>query len=107
MKKIQKKNNIKFNDDWSFAIMNGRLVEIHFKKGLGVWAHFYVKRSEYFTKKEQKMIDKDIKKCVFSYQKGFYYDRIKKIKYKVPSVKKIFPDLNKKRKILNFLKDLR
>ena len=87
---------IKFNDGWSFAIVNGRLAEIHFKKGFGIWTHCYVKRSE-FSKREQKMIDEDIKKCVFSYQKGFYYDKIRKLKFKVQSINKISPDLKKKR----------
>ena len=103
---MKKKNDIKFNDGWSFAIVNGRLAEIHFKKGLGIWAHAYVKRTEYSTKREQKMIDEDIKKCVFSYRKGYYYDKIRKLKHKVPSIKKIFPDLNKKGKVLSSLKDL-
>jgi hypothetical protein len=93
---MKKKNNIKFNDGWCFAIVNSRLAEIHFKKGLGIWAHAFVKRSEYTTKREQKMIDTDIKKCVFSYQKGFYYDKIRKIKNKVPDIKKVFPDLKKR-----------
>ncbi len=47
------------------------------------------------TDKEQKIIDQDVKKCVFSYQKSFYYNKIKGIKYKVPSMSKIFPDLKK------------
>lgn len=104
---MKKKNDIKLNNGWCFAVVNGRLVEIHFKRGLGIWAHTYVKRNEYFTKREQKTINEDIRKYVFSYQKGFYYDKIKKIKYKVPSIKRIFPDLNKKGKILNSLEDLR
>jgi hypothetical protein len=96
---MQKKNNIKFNDGWCFAIVNGRLAEIHFAKNLGIWAHCYIKRSE-FSKKEQKMIDADIKKCVFSYQKGYYYDKIRKIKHKVPDIKKVFPDLKKRGDII-------
>ena len=104
---MEKKNNIKFNDGWSFAIMNGRLAEIHFKKGLGIWAHAYVKRSEYSTKKEQKMIDKDIKKCVFSYRKGFYYDKLRKLRYKVPNINKVFPNLKKKGRVLHSFEDLR
>ena len=103
-KKIEKKNDIRFYDGWSFAIINGRLGEIHFMKNFGIWAHCYVKRNE-FSKSEQKMIDDDIKKCQFSYRKGYYYDKIRKIKYKVPSFNKIFPDLkNKKRKSLSSLK---
>ncbi|MEK7539227.1 MAG: hypothetical protein AAB595_01120 [Patescibacteria group bacterium] len=81
MKKKELKNNIKFNDGWSFAMVNDHLAEIHFRKGFGIWAHAYVKRSEFSTKREQKMIDTDIKKCVFSYKKGFYYDKIKKLKH--------------------------
>lgn len=103
-KKIEKKNDIRSYDGWSFAIVNGRLGEIHFIKSFGIWAHCYVKRNE-FSKSEQKMIDADIKKCQFSYRKGYYYDKIRKIKYKVPSINKIFPDLkNKKHKLLSSLK---
>lgn len=103
-KKIEKKNDIRSYDGWSFAIVNGRLGEIHFVKNFGIWAHCYVKRSE-FSKREQKMIDSDIKKCVFSYRKGYYYDKIRKIKYKVPRFNKIFPDIkNKKIKSLSSLK---
>lgn len=104
-KKIEKKDDIKSYDGWSFAIVNGHLAEIYFANNFGVWAHAYVKRSSFKTKSEQKMIDADIKKCVFSYRKGFYYDKIRNIKSKVPSINKIFPDLkNKKYKPLSSLK---
>ena len=105
-KKVKEKDKLKFNDGWCFAIVNNRLAEIHFAKGLGIWAHAFVKRSEFHTKKEQKMIDEDIKKCIFSYQKGFYYDKIRKIKHKVKKIKKVFPDLHKRGKVLSSLKDL-
>lgn len=95
-KKIKKKNDIRSYDGWSFAIVNGRLAEIHFAKSFGIWAHAYVKRSSFKTKSEQKMIDADIKKCQFSYRKGFYYDKIRNIKSKVPSINQIFPYLKKK-----------
>ena len=52
-KKLKRKNDIRFYDGWSFAIINGRLGEIHFMKNFGIWAHCYVKRSE-FSKSEQK-----------------------------------------------------
>ena len=55
---------------WNFAMVNGKLAEIHFNmerkakkvKYMRVWAHCYVKREEFNTKREQKMIDYDIKK---------------------------------------------
>ena len=94
--RTEKKNNIKYNDGWSFAIVNGRLAEINFAKGFGVWSHAYVERSSFKTKKEQKMIDIDIKKCIFSYRKGYYYDKIRNIKSKAPSINKMFPDLKNK-----------
>jgi hypothetical protein len=72
MKNTKKKENTKLSDGWCFAIVNGRLAEIHFRKDSGIWAHAYVKRSEFSTKREQKMIDIDTKKCVFSYRNGFY-----------------------------------
>ncbi|KKR53331.1 MAG: hypothetical protein UT90_C0010G0004 [Parcubacteria group bacterium GW2011_GWA1_40_21] len=75
--RTEKKNNIKYNDGWSFAIVNGRLAEINFAKGFGVWSHAY------------------IKKCIFSYRRGYYHDKIRNIKSKAPSINEIFPDLKK------------
>ena len=46
-KKIEKKNDIRFYDGWSFAIVNGRLGEIHFIKSFGIWAHCYVKEMNF------------------------------------------------------------
>jgi hypothetical protein len=64
-------NSIKFNDGWCFAVVNNRLAEIYFRKNFNILAHCYIKRNE-FSKKEQNLIDRDIKKYVFSYQNGFY-----------------------------------
>jgi len=74
MQKTKKKT--KFNNGWCFAIVNNRLAEIHFNKKLGIWAHCYVNRNE-FSKREKKMINEDMKKCVFSYRKGFYNNKLK------------------------------
>ncbi len=82
----------KFNNGWSFAIVNGRLAKIHFDKKYEIWAHCYVKRNEY-SKSEQRMIDSDIKKYQFAYRKSYYIDKIRGLKHKVPSIYKIFPDL--------------
>jgi len=74
MKKKKTKNilsSIKFDTGWCFAVVNGRLAEIYFDKKSGVNAHCYVKREE-FSKREQKMIDTDIKKHKFSYRKKIY-----------------------------------
>lgn len=76
------KKEIKFNNGWCFAIINGRLAEIYFDEKAGPYAHCYIERKEY-NKREQKMIDADIKKCQFSYRKGYYFDKLKKIKFKI------------------------
>ena len=58
--------------NWQFALINGRLVELFFEKEKGIvrmLGHAYVKRSEYKTKREQKMIDADLKKMQFRYRK--------------------------------------
>lgn len=60
---------------WAFAIVNGKLAEIHFSigKGIkGIWGHCYVKRTEFKTKREQKMIDADIQKHHFLWQNKKY-----------------------------------
>lgn len=64
------------NTHWSFAIINGRLAEVWYyrdEEHQPVFiAHCYVKREEYTTKKEQIMIEKDIKKVKLRYVKGKY-----------------------------------
>lgn len=62
---------------WSFAIVNNRLAEIFFrynkaKRIKKFFAHCYVNKSEYTAKKEQKMIQKDIKDNRYRYYKGKY-----------------------------------
>lgn len=64
-------------DGWCFAIVNGKLAEIYFandhkKKKTTVWGHCYVKRSEFTTKKEQREIDQDTKKNLFTYRSKKY-----------------------------------
>lgn len=89
-----KKESIKFNDGWCFAIVNGRLSEIHFDKKYGIYAHCYVKREEY-NKREQKMIESDIKRYQFVYRKGYYIDKKRGIKQKAPDLYKVFPEIRK------------
>ncbi|MBI2631038.1 hypothetical protein HYW73_02380 [Candidatus Nomurabacteria bacterium] len=50
------------NDGWCFAIVNGKLAEIYFKKNHGIWAHCYEKESSYKTKQEKKWIKADTRK---------------------------------------------
>ena len=75
-------NKIKFNNGWCFALINGRTAEIYFNEKVGPYAHCCIERKEY-SKREQKMIDFDIKKHQFSYRKGYYFDKLKKIRYKI------------------------
>lgn len=96
MTKIKK---AQFNNGWCFAIVNNRLVEIHFDKRYGVWGHCYVKRKDYKTKQEWKWIEDDTKKYRFSYRKGYYFDKIRGIKQKVPAKSRIFPKFDRKKLI--------
>ena len=61
---------------WAFALINGRLAEFDFEVIKGKFymgmGHCYVKRSEYKTKKEQKVIDNDTKRYRFTYRNGKY-----------------------------------
>lgn len=60
---------------WSFALVNGKLAEIFFDKKAGtpvIFAHCYVKKEEYRTKKEQKWIEEDTKKFNVAYRKKKY-----------------------------------
>lgn len=71
---------IKGKMGWSFALLNGRLVEIYFENGkglAGISGHCYVARKEFKTKREQKMIDADIKKYQFTYRNKKYRDKNK------------------------------
>lgn len=88
------KRKPKFNSGWCFAIVNGRLAEIFFDKKYGIYEHCYVKREEY-NKKEQRMIDSDIKKYQFVYRKGYYVDKMRGTKQKVPDIHKVFPEIRK------------
>ena len=66
--------------NWCFAIVNGRLAEIYFDKtkhGLAMCGHCYVDK-ESFSKREQKMIDKDISRFLITYRNNRYYDRVHK-----------------------------
>lgn len=73
MKKARKHEDGSF---WAFALINGRLTEFNFEITKGKYymtsGHCYVKRSEYKTKYEQKMIDKDIEKNRFTYRHKQY-----------------------------------
>ena len=92
-----KQKPIIHGDGWCFAIVNGRLAEIHFKKKVGIWAHSYHDRKSYKTKAEQKMIDADIKKYRFTYRDGYYYDKVRGVKQKAPSERQVFPELYDKK----------
>lgn len=65
---------------WSFGVINGKLAEFHYEIKNGkfriTYGHCYVKRKEYKTKAEQKMIGNDIKKYRFTYRKGKYKSRL-------------------------------
>ena len=63
--------------DWCFGKVNGKLAEVYFenKRGKSVpCAHCFVQREEYKTKKEQKMIEEDIKKVNLSFKNNVYSD---------------------------------
>lgn len=92
-----KKKSLKFNNGWCFAIVNGRLAEIYFDKKHGIYGHCYIKREEY-DKREQKMIDSDIKKYKFVYRSGFYIDKKLGIKQKAANIYKVFPEIRKYKK---------
>lgn len=69
---------------WSFAMVNGRLSEIFWdlkrdRKKRKVDAHCYVKRSEYKTKREQAMIDKDLEYYRFSWRSKRYKRLLSKL----------------------------
>ncbi len=67
-------DNLPENMSWTFAVINGRLGEVHFdmdKKIPEPIAHYYIQRNEY-SKREQKMMDKDIKNNVFVYRNEKY-----------------------------------
>lgn len=79
--------------NWSFAIVNGRLVEIHFDRKYGFWGHCYVKRSEYKTKQERRWIKQDTAQNRFTYRKGYYFDQLRGTKHKIPKCELLFPRL--------------
>lgn len=65
--------------EWSFAIINNKLAEVYFEKKRGktnFFGHCYVKKTEYKTKHEIKMIEKDIARIRFTYRKGEYIKKL-------------------------------
>ncbi len=61
--------------NWCFAIVNNKLAELHFERTKGepkMLGHCYVKKEEYKTKKEQKMIEEDIVNNQLVYKNGEY-----------------------------------
>lgn len=95
---IMKDQKVKFNSGWCFAIVNGCLAEIYFKEKYGIYAHGYIERKE-FDKREQKMIDADIKKFQFSYRKGCYFDKILKIRHRAVDFREVFPASKKLKRL--------
>lgn len=93
-----KKGVIKFNNGWCFAIVNGRLAEIYFDKNYGIFGHRYVERRDY-SKREQRMVDSDIKRHQFIYCKGYYIDKNRGGKQKVLVLSKIFPEIQRIKKL--------
>lgn len=60
---------------WCFAEVNGKLAEIYFEKRRGkneVYAHCFVQKKEYKTKRELRWIEEDTKKFKFIYKNGKY-----------------------------------
>ncbi|MDP3995034.1 MAG: hypothetical protein Q8P78_00275 [bacterium] len=64
---------------WSFAIVNGRLAEVHFDDRKRIYGHCYVVREEYKTKQELRWIDEDTKRLRIVYRNK-KYKQVKKIK---------------------------
>ena len=61
---------------WNFAIINKKLAELYFDDKRGSnrvpHGHCYVNRDEFTTKREQKEIETDIKKYMFTYRSKKY-----------------------------------
>jgi hypothetical protein len=64
--------------NWTFALVNNRLVEVFFEKAKKqkILGHCYVKVGEYKIKQEKDWIAEDTKRTRFVYRKG-RYKRIK------------------------------
>lgn len=61
--------------NWSFAIINNKLAEIYFERTKGelkFLGHCYVKKEEFKTKKEQRMIREDIVNNQLIYRSSKY-----------------------------------
>ena len=66
--------------NWCFATVNNKLAEIFFNKKKGkkpeIFAHCYIKETEYTTKKEKQWIANDMKKYRFSYYNKKYTEKL-------------------------------
>ncbi len=67
---------------WVFVMINNRLAELHFDKKRGkllLFAHGYVKKNSFKTRREQRMIEKDTKRYRFTYRNKKYFDQTKRV----------------------------
>ncbi|MDO8624230.1 MAG: hypothetical protein Q7R54_02640 [bacterium] len=63
---------------WSYALINGRLGEIHFEQKRGkpyILGHGYVNKNAFMTAYDKKLIKVDTGKYRFTYRKKKYIDQ--------------------------------
>ena len=80
-----KKAKIDLKSGWQFCLINGKLAELFFHKGI-IDGYCYVHAKDYKTKEEQKWIEEDIKNLRILFRKGKYWDMIRK--KQIPSAPK-------------------
>jgi len=86
MRNIDKNHPIKFKDGWCFATINNRLAEIYFDEEWGLYGYCYVNKKDY-SKRDQKMIEEDVKNYQFSYRNKKFRDKLRDIIFPIGEIK--------------------
>ncbi len=79
---------------WCFALVNGKLAELHYDKLKNserrLYAHCYVKNSAYKTKREKKWIKEETKNARFTFRnKEYVYLGTRPLRYTTGSLKEL------------------
>lgn len=89
------KRRPRFNDGWCFALINGRLAEIYFRRRHGIYGYCYVDRQSFRTKQEQLDIQHDTARFQFTFRNGWFRDKLNDYRFKLAAAHKVFGNRRK------------
>jgi len=96
----------RFHDGWCFALVNGRLAEIYFRRQHGIYAYCYVDRQSFRTKRERLDIQHDIARYRFTFRNGWFRDKLNGYRFKLAAAQKVFGNTRKTIPLITLQKEL-